>query len=73
MEIYIVFNKEPPEEWKRLPEVRAIKIEELISINKKIVLVVGNRELAKQLGVGYLDEQEASELLQYLKGLLGGQ
>ena len=73
VEIYIVFNKEPPEEWKRLPEVRAIKIEELISIDKKIVLVVGNRELAKQLGVGYLDEQEASELLQYLKGLLGGQ
>ncbi|MEM0277230.1 hypothetical protein [Pyrobaculum sp.] len=51
MEVYIVFNKEPPEEWMRLPGVRAIKAEELVSIDKKIVLVVGDRELAKQLGV----------------------
>ncbi|ABP51359.1 MAG: hypothetical protein OWQ51_00295 [Pyrobaculum arsenaticum] len=72
VEVYIVFNKEPPEEWMRLPGVRAIKAEELVSIDKKIVLVVGDRELAKQLGVGYLDEEEASELLQYLKRLLGG-
>jgi hypothetical protein len=37
------------------------------SIEGKFVLVVGDRELAERLKVGYLTEEEARELLDYIK------
>lgn len=49
-----------------MPGVKAISADALGSIEGKFVLVVGDRELAEKLRVGYLTEEEARELLGYL-------
>lgn len=36
-------------------------------------MVVGDRELAERLRVGYLSEEEAQEFLEFLKRKLAGQ
>jgi hypothetical protein len=66
MEIYVVFRGKPPAEWAEVPGVKAVSADSLASIEGKFVLVVGDRELAERLKVGYLTE-EARELLDYIK------
>jgi hypothetical protein len=66
MEIYVVFRGKPPAEWAEVPGVKAASADSLASIEGKFVLVVGDRELAERLKVGYLTE-EARELLDYIK------
>jgi len=67
MEIYIVFRGKPPAEWAEVPGVKAVSADSLISIEGKFVLIVGDKELAERLKVGYLTEEEAQELLDYIK------
>ena len=67
MEIYVVFRGKPPAEWAEVPGVKAVSADSLTSIERKFVLVVGDRELAERLKVGYLTEEEARELLDYIK------
>jgi hypothetical protein len=67
MEIYVVFRGKPPAEWAEVPGVKAVSADSLTSIEGKFVLVVGDRELAEWLKVGYLTEEEARELLDYIK------
>jgi hypothetical protein len=67
MEIYVVFRGKPPAEWAEVPGVKAVSADSLASIEGKFVLVVGDRELAERLKVGYLTEEEARELLDYIK------
>ena len=67
MEIYVVFRGKPPAEWAEVPGVKAVSADSLTSIEGKFVLVVGDRELAERLKVGYLTEEEARELLDYIK------
>jgi len=67
MEIYVVFRGRPPAEWAEVPGVKAISADSLTSIEGKFVLVVGDRELAERLKVGYLTEEEARELVAYIK------
>jgi hypothetical protein len=68
MEIYVVFRGKPPAEWTEVPGVKAASADSLASIRGKFVLVVGDRELAERLKVGYLtEEEEARELLDYIK------
>jgi hypothetical protein len=50
-----------------VPGVKAVSADSLTSIEGKFVLVVGDRELAERLKVGYLMEEEARELLDYIK------
>ncbi|MCU7787298.1 hypothetical protein ODS41_05105 [Pyrobaculum sp. 3827-6] len=71
MEIYIIFRGEPPPEWKQIPGIKAVKADELDTIEGRFALVVGDEELARRLGVGVLTEEEARELLQHLKRQLG--
>jgi len=47
--------------------VKAVSADSLTSIEGRFVLVVGDRELAERLKVGYLTEEEARELLDYIK------
>jgi hypothetical protein len=72
MEIYVVFRGKPPAEWAEVPGVKAVSADSLTSIEGKFVLVVGDRELAERLKVGYLTEEEARELLDYHKEVAGG-
>ena len=67
MEIYVVFRGKPPAEWAEVPGVKAVSADSLTSIEGKFVLVVGDRELAERLEVGYLTEEEARELLDFIK------
>jgi hypothetical protein len=67
MEIYVVFRGKPPAEWAKVPGVMAVSADSLTSIEGKFVLVVGDRELAERLKVSYLTEEEARELLNYIK------
>jgi hypothetical protein len=67
MEIHVVFRGKPPAEWAEMPGVKAVSADSLVSIEGKFVLVVGDRELAERLKVGYLTEEEARELLDYIK------
>jgi len=67
IEIYVVFRDKPPAEWAEVPGVKAVSADSLVSIEGKFVLVVGDRELAERLKVGYLTEEEARELLGYIK------
>jgi hypothetical protein len=67
MEIYVVFRDTPPAEWAEVPGVKAVSADSHVSIEGKFVLVVGDRELAERLKVGYLTEEEARELLDYIK------
>ncbi len=67
MEIYVVFRGKPPAEWAEVPGMKAVSADSLASIEGKFVLVVGDRELAERLKVGYLTEEEARELLDYIK------
>ena len=67
MEIYVVFRGKPPAEWAEVPGVKAVSAGSLTSIEEKFVLVVGDRELAERLKVGYLTEEEAEELLGYIR------
>jgi len=61
-----VFRGKPPAEWAEVPGVKAVSADSLISIEGKFVLIVGDKELAERLKVGYLTE-EAQELLDYIK------
>jgi len=67
MEVYLVFRGKPPAEWAEVPGVKAVSAGSLTSIEEKFVLVVGDRELAERLKVGYLTEEEAEELLGYIR------
>ncbi len=67
MEVYVVFRGRPPTEWAEVPGVKAVSADSLASIEGKFVLVVGDRELAERLKVGYLTEEEAWELLGYIR------
>ncbi len=67
MEVYVVFRGRPPAEWAEVPGVKAVSADSLASIEGKFVLVVGDRELAERLKVGYLTEEEARELLSYIR------
>ncbi len=67
MEIYVVFRGKPSAEWAEVPGVKAVSADSLASIEGKFMLVVGDRELAERLKVGYLTEEEARELLDYIK------
>jgi hypothetical protein len=67
MEIYVVFRGTPPAEWAEMPGVKAVSADSLVSIEEKFVLVIGGRELAERLKVGGLTEEEARELLDYIK------
>jgi len=67
MEIYVVFRGKPPAEWAEMPGVKAVSADSLASIEGKFVLVVGDKEPAERLKVGYLTEEEARELLDYIK------
>ncbi len=67
MEIYVVYRGKPPAEWAEVPSVKAVSADSLTSIEGKFVLVVGDRELAERLKIGYLTEEEARELLDYIK------
>jgi hypothetical protein len=67
MEICAVFRGKPPAEWAEVPGVKAVSADSLASIEGKFVLVVGDRELAERLKVGYLTEEEAQELPDYIK------
>ena len=67
MEIYVVLRGKPPAEWAEVPGVKAVSADSLTSIEGEFVLVVGDRELAERLKVGYLTEEEARELLDYIK------
>jgi len=67
MEIYMVFRGKPPAEWAEVPGVKAVSADSLASIEGKFVLIVGDRELAEGLKVGHLTEEEARELLDYIK------
>jgi hypothetical protein len=67
MEIYVVFRGKPPAEWAEVLGVKAVSADSLVSIEGKFVLVVGGRELAERLKVGYLTEEEARELVDYIK------
>jgi hypothetical protein len=67
MEIYVVFRGKPPAEWAEVPGVKAVSADSLTSVRGKFVPVVGDRELAERLKVGYLTEEEARELLDYIK------
>ncbi len=67
MEIYVVFRGKPPAEWAEVPGVKTVSADSLASIEGKFVLVVGDKELAERLKVGYLTEEEARELLDYIK------
>jgi hypothetical protein len=67
MEIYVVCRGKPPAEWAEVPGVKAASADSPASIEGKFVLVVGDRELAERLKVGYLTEEEARELLDYIK------
>jgi hypothetical protein len=66
-EIYVVFRDTQPAEWAEAPGVKAVSADSLASIEGKFVLVVGDRELAERLKVSYLTEEEARELLDYIK------
>lgn len=67
MELYVVFRGRPPAEWAEVPGVKAVSADALGSIEGKFVFVVGDRELAERLKVGYLTEEEAWELLDYIR------
>ncbi len=67
MEIYVVYRGKPPAEWAEVPGVKAASADSLASIEGKFMLVVGDRELAERLKIGYLTEEEARELLDYIK------
>jgi hypothetical protein len=67
VEVYVAFRDKPPAEWAEVPGVKAVSADSLASIRGKFVLVVGDRELAERLKVGYLTEEEAQELLDYIK------
>ncbi|AAL64782.1 hypothetical protein [Pyrobaculum aerophilum] len=73
MELYFAFKKDPPKEWEGITGVKAVRADQLSSIEGKFVVVVGDRELAERLRVGYLSEEEAQEFLEFLKRKLAGQ
>lgn len=66
-----MFKGHPPESWRWIPGVRPIAAEELGEVEGRFVLVVGDWELARRLGVGFLTEEEAEELLAYMRKRLG--
>ncbi len=47
--------------------MKAVSADSLASIEGKFVLVVGDRELAERLEVGCPTEEEARELLSYIR------
>ena len=59
VEVYVAFRGKPPAEWAEVSGVKAVSADSLASIEGKFVLVVGDRELAERLKVGYLTEEEA--------------
>ena len=65
--LYIVFPGDPPKKWKSIPGVRAVKADELGTIDGKFAVVVGDCHLAERLKVACLTEEEAEELLRELK------
>ena len=67
VELYVVFPQSPPEEWLSLQGVKAVSAKELGSIEGKLVVVVGDCQLAERLKVACLTEEEAEELLKELK------
>ena len=67
MDLYVVFPRDPPEEWLGVPGVEAVGAEELKSIEGKFVVVVGDCRLAERWRVACLSYQEAEELLRELK------
>lgn len=67
MSLYIIYNGNPPEEWRGIPGVKVVRREELTSIDGEIAVVVGDEELARRLRVLHMTEEEAEEFLRYLK------
>ena len=67
MDLYVVFPKDPPEEWLGVPGVKAVSARELKSIEGKPAVVVGDCHLAERWRVACLTEEEAEEFLKELK------
>jgi len=49
------------------PGIEVVSEEDLPPIDDKIVVVVGNRELAERLGAAYMSEEEALRFVELLK------
>ncbi|MDT7869241.1 MAG: hypothetical protein RQ839_03605 [Thermoproteus sp.] len=49
------------------PGIEVVSEEDLPPIDGKIVVVVGNRELAERLGAAYMSEEEALRFVELLK------
>ena len=73
MSLLMLFRGEVPRHWRELKaeglEVRSLA-EGLPEIEGKFVVVVGDRELAERLRVGYMSEEETEEFFRYLKEAL---
>jgi hypothetical protein len=72
VDLYVVFPKDPPGEWLGIPGVRAVSAEELSSIEGKLVLVVGDCQLAERWRVACLTEEEAEEFLREFRAFPSG-
>jgi hypothetical protein len=70
MEVYLAFRGEPPK-WAEAPDVKAVPADSLKSVEGRFAVVVGDRKLAERLGVGHLTEEEARELLSYIREKTG--
>ncbi|MGC8974347.1 MAG: hypothetical protein ACP5KY_09155 [Thermoproteus sp.] len=53
-----------------LPGIEVATADNLPPIDDKIVVVVGDRELAERLGAAYMSEEEISKFIEFLKGEL---
>jgi hypothetical protein len=73
MSLLMLFRGGVPRRWRELKaeglEVRSLA-EGLPEIEGKFVVVVGDRELAERLRVGYMSEEEVEEFFRYLKEAL---
>ncbi|ABL87207.1 conserved hypothetical protein [Pyrobaculum islandicum DSM 4184] len=69
MSLLILFKGDVPPHWKSLKaeglEVKSLK-EGLPPLEGKFVVVVGDRELAERLKVGYMTEEEAEDFYKFL-------
>lgn len=68
--LVFVFKHRPSERWIEAARRHGFEIytaDNLPPVGGKFVVVVGDEELAKRLGVAYLTEKEAEEFLKYLE------
>lgn len=69
MSLLVIFKGDIPQKWAQL-KIEGLEVVSaksgLPDIRGKFAVVVGDRELAEKLGVGFLTEDEAEEFFNFL-------